>query len=506
MSKILTPIQLFFILFLSYFFGLSDLMGQNNFQRELPSFGQSGNNTEVRDIGYVVSYNERDTSNRLKTFHYLLDFEGDLFAEMSYNLNVIQQTSHKSLGIGKDLLVVGAGFNGGTTNYGILNRFDLVNKDTVFTIFKGGSGSLNRFYRDMDLSETKIAISTDIGETLSGVVYYDFKGNELGIDSFQFNGEGFDFLEKIKFTSEQGVVMAGMTRTPREDLSDALICKINSNNQIEWERVFAYKPEWADIYKVLEVLNNGNIFLGGYSYPLSGNEFVNYVKILDKNGNVVVDKFVHIDYQRMAIWNSVFLKEKNEVVILSYGKKDDIQKDDYQIVLTKYNENAEIIWQREIGRYDRHEQGFGLSQTSDGGFLISGSISKFDENYFNTTRNVLVIKVDECGCLVPGCDPNCELTTGTKPTYFERIITDEFEAIYPNPVTDLATFRYNLLVNSEALIQIFDPLGKIVLEREIKDKGELQINVSKFSSGIYHLNVTSSDGLRLTTQSFSVVH
>jgi hypothetical protein len=61
--------------------------------------------------------------------------------------------------------------------------------------------------------------------------------------------------------------------------------------------------------------------------------------------------------------------------------------------------------------------------------------------------------------------------------------------IFPNPFQN----EFLIISNAECEIKIFDSKGKLILSGRMKEKSQL-IDISEYSSGIYFLELTSSNG------------
>jgi hypothetical protein len=66
----------------------------------------------------------------------------------------------------------------------------------------------------------------------------------------------------------------------------------------------------------------------------------------------------------------------------------------YDVWLLKFNEQGDTVWSKTFGGSE-DEYGSCVSQTTDGGFIISGMIKSFD----NSNGNLWLIKTDYTGYL-----------------------------------------------------------------------------------------------------------
>lgn len=65
---------------------------------------------------------------------------------------------------------------------------------------------------------------------------------------------------------------------------------------------------------------------------------------------------------------------------------------------------------------------------------------------------------------------------------------NDYYRVFPNPADDLVTIEFPYLV-TEAEIVLFDPSGKIVLEKSINQTYEVQLELGGLATGMYHYRV-----------------
>lgn len=103
------------------------------------------------------------------------------------------------------------------------------------------------------------------------------------------------------------------------------------------------------------------------------------------------------------------------------------------------------------------------------------------------------MKVDENGCLIPGCGSEAVITTvasGKKPL---PGIT-----LYPNPVEDMLMFRMSGLRGIRNVSgMIHDARGRLIRsvpERRVGEDTTLMLDVDALKAGIYFLRLQFDDG------------
>ncbi|MEZ4798626.1 MAG: hypothetical protein R2809_02380 [Flavobacteriales bacterium] len=100
-----------------------------------------------------------------------------------------------------------------------------------------------------------------------------------------------------------------------------------------------------------------------------------------------------------------------------------------------------------------------FKETSDGGYVAVGYIEQRGNNPNPLLESPWIIKVDEYGCLEPGCQlVNVEeIVIGLENTM----------SVFPNPVSDICTIEFDLQnsnnlqdILQKAELSIFDMQGK----------------------------------------------
>lgn len=74
--------------------------------------------------------------------------------------------------------------------------------------------------------------------------------------------------------------------------------------------------------------------------------------------------------------------------------------------------------------------------------------------------------------------------------------------VYPNPVQDIITIDFNEPLEETATARVFNTLGKQVFEQEVAPSGttQLMLDLSALATGVYTLNISSSNGQPLLNQ------
>jgi hypothetical protein len=74
---------------------------------------------------------------------------------------------------------------------------------------------------------------------------------------------------------------------------------------------------------------------------------------------------------------------------------------------------------------------------------------------------------------------------------------NDFLKLYPNPTTNLVNIIYNVNTSDNFIIEVIDLQGKIIFSKDLINKnGQLQVDVSKLSDGIYFVNLKTNNNIK----------
>ncbi len=163
--------------------------------------------------------------------------------------------------------------------------------------------------------------------------------------------------------------------------------------------------------------------------------------------------------------------------------------------LLKVTENGDGVWFRLFNppQAEGNNAGsestkiLGITPTSDGGYIMAGEYYSSPGNiYPEGIQTAIAVKVDEYGCLEPGCqigDGVAELTNANLEL-----------KLYPNPTNG----KLNVSVNNRIKVKrisVYGVTGRLAM-RELIYENNLQMDVDGLKAGIYLLEVETEDGFR----------
>lgn len=358
---------------------------------------------------------------------------------------------------------------------------------------------------------------------------------------------------QAKQTPDGGYVICGETSSNGGNQLDAFVIKTDALGNEEWTRT--YGGAWNDYAMSVDMRQGGGYFMGG-EYKASASNSQLWVQAINDTGGVVWDKkwgsafdepsahittasdghvlvasswayganFVIRRYlakldasDGSIIWEKQYANTALNYPVLFVVQEiepggdlisvsNDLIAGQHHGVLLRTTSTGDSLWMRHYQYHDSLvSNGRGILRdvvpTPDGGFVAVGSALSVPGVY---TQDVWVIKVDEHGCLEPGC----HLITG-----METQITNLGGAlkVWPNPVARGAPVQVELqlpegfVVQGQLRLTVTDAAGRVVQEevlgqgghRERPGAGRDEANFTglvraHWPSGLYHLHLTDN--------------
>ncbi|MFZ8804377.1 MAG: Ig-like domain-containing protein, partial [Candidatus Calescibacterium sp.] len=183
-----------------------------------------------------------------------------------------------------------------------------------------------------------------------------------------YGGPGDDFNYEFKRTSDGGYIIVGQTFSFGAGDGDLLVMKLDSNGNIQWQKTYGGPGhDWA--YDVEETQDGGYIVGGGTgSFGAGGWDM--WILKLDSYGNVQWQK----TYGGWGVKYVHDLAKTSDGGYIVVGGTTSYGAGDRDIWVLKLDSQGNVQWQRTFGS-SLFDWGHKVVQTSDGGYIISGSTS-----------------------------------------------------------------------------------------------------------------------------------
>lgn len=357
-------------------------------------------------------------------------------------------------------------------------------------------------------------------------------------------GDSINFftVRQAKFTPDGGAVMVGWTHTlePEEGPLNLFLVKFDVDGHEEWQSIHStFSGSWDTGHSIIP-LNNGNYLMGSATKEGWFEPNWPVVTLFDNQGGYID----HIEFGNNIYsegWANISpLSDGN--FIFSSSKQETSDQGMYRIV--KFDQDLNILWEKEYYFYSAEVSLVQIKENSDGTLIACGTwedmitthdfgtLLKLDSNgnliwhrlYQHANEGVLqinhlydvielpgnegyiacgqrngidngqnywVLKVDEMGCLVEGCD------TITSVSEFSEVRDLEM-LIGPNPTTNflnvfIPKFPINITA-TDLVLEIRSSEGKLVDTIEIvNDDTSYIVDLQQYSAGIYSISLYLKD-------------
>jgi hypothetical protein len=163
--------------------------------------------------------------------------------------------------------------------------------------------------------------------------------------------------------------------------------------------------------------------------------------------------------------------------------------------LIKVSQDGELLWYRFYSPPQaegndaggEYVQVYGVTQTSDNGYIMAGEYFSSPGNIFpEGIQTAIAVKVDEYGCLEPGCQIADAID--------EYTLSQLGLEVYPNPATNKINVSVDETIHLDR-IRIYNVMGSSILEHATRSNSE-KLDVSDLSPGVYLIEVSTKDHLR----------
>jgi Secretion system C-terminal sorting domain len=221
----------------------------------------------------------------------------------------------------------------------------------------------------------------------------------------------------------------------------------------------------------VENAEDGNFYFGG-RMQLGDNDNYSQICKLDQELDTIWCK-VYGNHGPDCRVNSIKLLPDGNLIVCGVDRSNFTM---YGYIL-KIDPNGNQIWYR---KYTQTEGNwcffYDVIQTSDGGYFLTGSL--FPE--IDITQDIWGLKLDDMGCLVPGCD--------TLISVGEQSLSASF-SVYPNPTSQFINiYLPQGSLSKEISFELLDISGKVVKSFTPKmEDATFMMDIEELAAGIYFL-------------------
>lgn len=236
-----------------------------------------------------------------------------------------------------------------------------------------------------------------------------------------YGGTNDERGQSIIQTNDGGYLISGFSKSSDEDVTtnfgsnDYWIVKLDPNGNISWEKSFGFSGT-DQAFSAIQTLDGGYLITGTLDVTASNqqgndrNSLSNrhaggdYWAIkLDQNGTKEWRRFFGGSNTDTA--NDVIQTDDGGFLMIGLSDSFDIDisnnKGTYDFWIVKINSTGDLVWEKSYGG-EESDQAYGISETSDGNFIITGDTRS---NNIDITSNygssdVWTIKINPLGDII----------------------------------------------------------------------------------------------------------
>ncbi len=308
----------------------------------------------------------------------------------------------------------------------------------------------------------------------------DSLGNELWHIEYgdSINNENFfDFA----WDADYNFYIVGQWLEPYIDADfQSLIIKINSKGKIIWEKLFGQKDELNFFSKVNWIPGNRLICFGGYG-PNGFNITKGglQISVIDTLGNKIFNK--NYFSNDIEPYDCIQDKQNNFICAGQTSEPDGKYNSGF---IAKISQTGDTIWTHNyplfIGGKRNIQVFYGINNTSDGGFILTGSTFKMNLSGIGNNSQAWVVKVDSLGF-----DHTALWPVATHET--EDIQENNIISFFPNPTSGELFYRWKDLapiVRDRWVVYFYDLQGKLVFTHSMSINTN-NIMLQSLAVGVY---------------------
>jgi hypothetical protein len=359
-----------------------------------------------------------------------------------------------------------------------------------FNLMESGSNYISVSSIDIDTSGNFYVCSNLFheNETIHDFVITKLNAQGDSLWSYLVNEEGSEYCMDIE-AMDDGVLIAG---GGVNNNSSQTFIKLNADGVWQWQFDLDEQNWPINIPNEIIVEPDGIVVSCEYTYDGS---FYRLPAVLKTNFEgeiqwIVMRPGSDIAYQ----YNNHLVKSQDGGYLAAAWQYEENPSDpevngdyNWNAWLIKVSHEGVLEWERFYhfveSTEDKHRV-YDLKATSDGGYIFCGdAIDEDAETNGEVTQRGWLVKVDACGCLVPGCDLDCTISVGEESAAKKHFIFG------PNPANQYLNVYFFEGI-PDAIAYIYDLNGKR-LDSFVPRQGKTtyMLNLKDYAPGTYVLSL-----------------
>lgn len=203
-----------------------------------------------------------------------------------------------------------------------------------------------------------------------------------------FGGEGFDKGQSVQQTTDGCYIITGQIDSFENGGENVTLIKVNNNGDTLWTKT--YGGEYSETGMSVRQTTDGGYIIAGKTFTFGnalGYSDVYLIKT-DLNGDTLWTK----TFGGMLDEIGLSVQQTNEGGYIISGSTDSFGNGSSDMYLIKTNSYGETLWTKTYGG-EYYEAGMSVQQTTDGGYILTGMTSSFGVDSYN----VYLIKTSSNG-------------------------------------------------------------------------------------------------------------
>jgi len=206
-----------------------------------------------------------------------------------------------------------------------------------------------------------------------------------------------DYLFTIKQTKDGGYLAAGKSYATNNGAADAVLIKINEDGSLEWQRSYGRENQEAYYPCSVAETSDGGCILATDSVNADSSNTLDIdilVLKLSSDGSILWQKTYGRNASRVYVRGEIQQTSDGGYVLI--GSILPLETNISSILVLKLDSNGNILWDK-IFRISGFQWGDSVQQTSDGGYIVGGGARGYPGDGSSEKVYPLILKLDSYG-------------------------------------------------------------------------------------------------------------